>query len=80
MDKTVFTIFLFFFGVLGITSGVVILVRKEYFSFQIKHKDFIEPATYRKVTGKEAKSDGVSGIVAGIVLLALSLAIYLWGN
>ena len=63
-----------FIGLLSLIIGVVILVRKQYFSYG-KSGQFIG-----KVTGKRAKSDGITHIVAGLFFLGLSVAIYLWGG
>ena len=80
MDKTVAVLFFFSFGLLSLIIGIVILVRKEYFSAHLKHKDFLAPAPIRKVSGNKARSDGIGGIVIGVILLCLSLTIYVWGN
>ncbi len=80
MDKTTIVIFFSLFGLLSLITGVVILVRKEYFYARLKHKDFLAPAAIRKISGKTARTDGLGSIVIGLVLLGLSIAIYLWGN
>ena len=80
MDRTIAIIFIFLFGLLSLVTGIVILVKKEYFDARLKHKDFIAPAPIWKVSGKRARSDGISSIVIGIFLLVLSIVIYIWGN
>ena len=74
MGKTYVVILTSFLGWLSLTMGVVILVRKQYFSYG-KKGQFIG-----KVTGKKAKSDGIWYIITGLVFLCLSVAIYLWGG
>jgi hypothetical protein len=80
MNKTAIVIFFAVFGSLSLITGVVFLVRKEYFYARLKHKDFLAPASIHKVTGKIVRSNGIVNIVFGIILLCLSVSIYLWGS
>jgi hypothetical protein len=74
IGKTYAVILVSFLGLLSLIIGVVILIRKGYFSYS-KGGQFIG-----KVTGKKAKSEGIGYIVIGLVCLGLSAAIYLWGG
>ncbi len=80
-DKIPAVILFALFGLLSLIIGVVILVKKEYFSTRLRYKDFLlAPTPIWKVSGKRAKSEGIGSIVVGLVFLGLALAIYLWGN
>ena len=74
MEKTWAVILISLIGLMSLIIGVVILVRKQYFSYG-KKGQFI-----RKVAGKRARSDGITYIVMGLIFLGLSAAIYLWGG
>jgi hypothetical protein len=74
MGKTYAAILISFISLLSLIIGIVILIRKQYFSYG-KTGQFIG-----KVTGKKAKSDGIGYIIMGLVFLGLSVAIYLWGG
>jgi len=63
---------LFGFGVLSLIIGVVILIRKQYYAYG-KNGGFIG-----KVSGKKARSSGISYILSGLLSVSLSIAIYLW--
>ena len=67
-------ILLSFMGLLALVIGVVILKRKRYFSYS-KKGQFIGT-----VSGKKAKSHGISSVIMGLVFLGLGVAILLWGG
>jgi len=74
MEKTIAVIVSSFLGLVSLTIGVVILVRKQYFNYG-KKGQFIG-----KVSGKKARSHGITSIIMGLFFLGLSAAIFLWGN
>ena len=67
-------ILLFSLGLLSLIIGAVILVRKEYFLYGRKG------AFIGKVSGRKAKSNGITNIAAGLFFLGWSIVIYLWGD
>ena len=74
MNSTIAILILFGLGLLSLIIGVVILVRKQFLLYG-RTGDFIG-----KVSGKKARSEGISRVLAGLLFLALSIAMYLWGR
>jgi hypothetical protein len=67
-------IVIFGLGLMSLTIGVVVLVRKQFFLYG-KNGGFIG-----KVSGKKARSHGISSVLMGLFFIGLSIAIYLWGG
>ncbi len=80
MNKTVAALFLSLYGLVGLINGIVILVKKQYFSTWLQNKDFLAPAPIQKISGKQAKTDGIGLFINGLFFLGLGVAIYLWGG
>ena len=74
MEKTMAVLISSFLGLMSLTIGVVILIRKQFFSYG-KTGQFIG-----KVSGKKAKAAGLNYLVGGLLFLGLATAIYLWGS
>ena len=74
MNNIMAVLILFGLGLLSLIVGASILVRRQYLLYG-KKGGFIG-----KVSGKKAISHGIWNVLAGLLFLGLSIAVYLWGG